>query len=109
MVQGLQESSHIESKQVRLYDRAHRAIACLDFFTTHQWRFISENPIRLLEQLSDSDRHTFDFDVRKIDWNSYIETYILGARRFILKDDPSTLPQARKNLTRYSIDYWWRI
>jgi len=87
-------------KWVRLYDRAHRAIACLDFFTTHQWRFISENPIRLLEQLSDSDRHTFDFDVRKIDWNSYIETYILGARRFILKDDPSTLPQARKNLTR---------
>lgn len=90
-------------KWVRLYDRAHRAIACLDFFTTHQWRFISKNPIQLLDHLSDSDRRTFDFDVRKIDWNSYIETYILGARRFILKDDPSTLPQARKNLTRLFI------
>lgn len=88
-------------KQVRLYDRAHRAIGCLDFFTTHQWRFISENPIRLLDYLSDEDKETFYFDVRQIDWTAYIETYILGARRFILKDDPSTLPAARKNLNRY--------
>jgi len=87
-------------KWVRLYDKAHRAISCLDFFTTHQWRFVSDNPIRLLEHLSDSDRRTFDFDVRNINWNTYIETYILGARRFILKDDLSTLPQARKNLSR---------
>lgn len=87
-------------KWVRLYDRAHRAISCLDFFTTHQWRFISENPIRLLDHLSNGDKQTFYFDVRGIDWNSYIETYILGARRFILKDDPSTIPAARKNLNR---------
>ena len=86
--------------KVRLYDRAHRAISCLDFFTTHQWRFISENPIRLLDHLSNGDKQTFYFDVRGIDWNSYIETYILGARRFILKDDPSTIPAARKNLNR---------
>lgn len=85
---------------VRLYDRAHRAIGCLDFFTTHQWRFISENPIRLLSYLSEKDRQTFYFDVRKIDWTAYIETYVLGARRFILKDDLSTLPEARRNLNR---------
>ena len=88
-------------RQVRLYERAHRAIGCLDFFTTHQWRFISENPIRLLDFLSEKDKQTFYFDVRQIDWSSYIETYVLGARRFILKDDPSTLPEARRNLNRY--------
>lgn len=87
-------------KWVRLYDRAHRAISCLDFFTTHQWQFVSENPIRLLDYLSDVDKETFYFDVRQIDWNVYIETYVLGARRFILKDDMSTLQDARKNLNR---------
>ena len=87
-------------RQVRLYDRAHHAISCLDFFMTHQWRFVSENPIRLLDFLSESDRRTFYFDVRQIDWNSYITTYVNGARRYILKDDPSTIPAARRNLTK---------
>lgn len=91
---------HFLFRQVRLYDRAHRAISCLDFFTTHQWQFVSENPIRLLDYLSDADKETFYFDVRQIDWNEYIETYVLGARRFILKDDMSTLSDARKNLNR---------
>lgn len=85
---------------MRLYDRAHRAISCLDFFMTHQWRFVSENPIRLLDYLSESDRRTFYFDVRQISWDSYIETYVIGARRYILKDNPSTLPAARRNLNK---------
>ncbi|KAI9564153.1 hypothetical protein GHT06_007891 [Daphnia sinensis] len=87
-------------KWVRLYDRAHHAISCLDFFMTHQWRFVSENPIRLLDFLSEADRRTFYFDVRQIDWNTYIGTYVAGARRYILKDDPSTLPAARRNLKK---------
>lgn len=70
------------------------------YFTTHEWRFISENPIQLLESMSDEDRRIFYFDVRDIDWASYLETYALGTRRFILKDDPSTLPAARKHLRR---------
>lgn len=86
--------------QVRLYDRAHHAIGCLNFFMMHQWRFVSENPIRLLDHLSESDKRTFYFDVRQIDWDAYIETYIKGARRYILKDDLSTLPTARRNLNK---------
>ncbi|XP_057366398.1 putative fatty acyl-CoA reductase CG5065 [Daphnia carinata] len=85
---------------VRLYDKAHRAMSCLNYFTTHEWRFISENPIHLLEKMSPEDRRIFYFDVRTIDWASYLETYALGTRRFILKDDPSTLPAARRHLTR---------
>jgi len=88
---------------VRLYAKAHRAMSCLDFFTTHEWRFISENSIHLLEKMSPEDRRVFYFDVRTIDWASYLETYALGTRRFILKDDPSTLPAARRHLRRM---YW---
>lgn len=76
-------------------------MACLNYFTTHEWRFISENPIQLLEKMSPEDRRVFYFDVRDIDWASYLETYALGTRRFILKDDPSTLPAARRHLNRY--------
>lgn len=72
----------------------------LSFFTTNEWKFIVENPYHLMEQMSVEDRRTFYFDVRTIDWPSYIQTYTLGTRRFILKDDPSTLPAARKHLQR---------
>jgi fatty acyl-CoA reductase len=70
---------------------------------THQWRFVSENQIRLLDYLSETDRSIFYFDVRQINWKSYIETYVAGARRYILKDDPSTLPAARRNLKKYNV------
>ncbi|XP_057371715.1 putative fatty acyl-CoA reductase CG5065 [Daphnia carinata] len=88
------------TRWVRMYAKAALAFSSLEFFTTHQWRFLSNNPIRLLEELSNQDKKTFYFDVREIDWKSYFETYVLGTRRFVLKDDPSTLPLAKRNLNR---------
>jgi fatty acyl-CoA reductase len=89
--------------QVRLYMKADKAISSLEFFTTHQWRFISDNPIHLLEEMTTKDREMFYFDVRNINWQSYLENYILGIRQFTLKDDPTTLPAARTNLKRYRL------
>ena len=89
------------TKQVRLYDRVHKIFKGYEYFTTHQWRFISENFIHLLDQMSEKDRQVFYFDVRQINWKSYMVDNVLGTRKFILKDDPSTLPAARKNLNRY--------
>lgn len=86
--------------QVRRYEKATRAFSCLEFFTTNQWRFVSDNPIRLLSEMSENDKNLFYFDVREIDWQSYYEIYVLGARRYILKDDLTSLPLARSNLKR---------
>lgn len=86
--------------QVRLYRKAHRALAVSEFFTTNQWRFLSSNPIRLLDEMSPQDRKIFCFDVRQIDWKNYFESYIIGVRRFILKENPKSIPIARVKLTR---------
>lgn len=41
----------------------------------------------------------------KIDWEDYITNYIRGARHFLLKEKPETLPQARILLRRlYLLD-----
>lgn len=87
--------------QVKMYAKATIAFSSLEFFTTHQWKFISNNPIRLMEEMSTQDKKTFYFDVREIEWKSYFDVFIQGARRFVLKEDPSTLPLARRNLNRY--------
>ena len=62
---------------------------------------MSNNPIKLIEEMSVEDRRVFNFDVREINWESYVTNYILGARRFLLKDNIQTLQIARRNLSRY--------
>lgn len=78
-------------------------MSCLNFYTIRQWRFISDNAIRLLSKLSGEDRRVFYFDVREIDWRAYIRNYVLGARKYILKEPDGTEPAARIIVARL---YW---
>lgn len=80
--------------------RLHKAAKCLEYFSTQEWNFRDDNVRELWEQLSPVDRQTFMFDVREIDWPSYLEHYILGIRHFILKENPKTLPAARSHIKK---------
>jgi len=71
------------------------------FFALHQFQFVNDNFIHLLDQMSAEDRRTFNFDVRQIDWQSYVEDYCLGIREYILKDSGKTIPAARTSLMKF--------
>jgi alcohol-forming fatty acyl-CoA reductase len=86
---------------MRVQEKLSRAVACLEFFTTHEWRFSNANVVRLAGELSPKDREMFNFDMRSLQWPLYMEQYVLGTRRFLLKDDPSTFPAARRHLRKY--------
>lgn len=66
-------------------------MSCLEFYTMRQWHFVSRNPAA-------EDRSTYNFDVQKINWESYMESYVLGVRKYLLKEDSSTLDLRRSNL-----------
>lgn len=85
---------------VHVQTKLQKAVSCLEYFTTHEWRFNNENMLRLLGQMSPADRKIFDFNINDLDWRTYIESYVLGTRKFVLKDDPSTFPTAKKHLRR---------
>lgn len=55
----------------------------------------------LLHTLSPKDREIFVFDVRNIDWDKYVERYVLGFREFLFKQRPESLPASRKRMVRY--------
>nr|CAD7567382.1 unnamed protein product [Timema californicum] len=74
------------------------AAVCLHYFTTQQWIFNDDKVRQLSSMLSVEDKKCFSFDVREIDWPTYIESYILGMRQFLFKEKPSSLPTARKKL-----------
>lgn len=87
-------------RMMRVQNKLEKASACLEYFTTRQWAFADDNVKALCSALSPEDQNTFDFDVTNIDWDAYIESYVLGIRRFLFKESPDTLPKSRKTLRR---------
>lgn len=87
-------------KMVKLYQKLHRAIQSLNYFTTHEWKFHCNNQFMLMDRMSEKDKQIFNFDIKQLNWSSYWQDYVLGARQFILKEETSSLPVARKKLQK---------
>ncbi|RZF42877.1 hypothetical protein LSTR_LSTR014703 [Laodelphax striatellus] len=85
---------------VTVQNKLLRAAECLEFFTTHEWKFTNTNMLKLYESLPPSDRELFNFDVNDINWQEYMQLYWLGIRRFILKEDLSNDSAARSRLRK---------
>ncbi|XP_072758734.1 putative fatty acyl-CoA reductase CG5065 [Anoplolepis gracilipes] len=83
---------------VRIQSRVNMGLELLQYYTMKQWIFRNNNMHELQHRLGPSDRETFFMDTKLISWNEYLLIYILGTRQYYLKDDPSTLPRARRVL-----------
>lgn len=81
-----------------IYQKVHRTTAALEYFTTNEWIYRTENFEALNEELSLEDRRKFLIDVRAIDWPKYMENYVLGIRHYLLREDPKTIDAAKFRL-----------
>lgn len=43
----------------------------------------------------------FNFDVRQLHWAEYMESYCMGTKKYVLNEELSGLPAARKHLNKY--------
>nr|CAD7203105.1 unnamed protein product [Timema douglasi] len=68
----------------------------------NEWTFKNTNLRYLLTQLTPKDRDTFNFDAANIDVEEYVKNWVVGSRRFILRLDDSSIPEAKKKLRRLS-------
>jgi len=50
--------------------------------------------------MSETDKKLFNFDVKTINWEDYMNNFYLGIRKFLLKEEESNIPQAKKRLQR---------
>ena len=120
---------------VGIQRRISQGLKVLQYYTTKNWTFKNDKFLRMKERMSPKDRELFFFSVEEvckfhndissaswglhhiyssfafllvpfqIDWNDYLGNYILGARHFLLKEKPETLPKARVLLNRlYLLD-----
>ncbi|XP_076350975.1 putative fatty acyl-CoA reductase CG5065 [Tachypleus tridentatus] len=95
---------------VQVYKRVHRAVHILEYFTTHEWTFQANNMLTLMRKLKGLDKKVFDLDMCQIDLCDYMKNYVLGVRRFVLKEDDSTLAEARRKLrVLYYIEFIFQV
>ncbi|CAH2101870.1 unnamed protein product [Euphydryas editha] len=81
---------------VKIQKRVSYGLEVLQYYTTKEWFFKNDYYRSLEKQISKDDNEIFYTNIEVVNWSSYIRNYIKGAREFCLKEDPSTLPQARK-------------
>ncbi|XP_035280987.1 fatty acyl-CoA reductase 1 isoform X1 [Anguilla anguilla] len=87
-------------QMMRIFNRLHKAIALLEYFSSQDWEWNSDNMSMLLSQLSPEDRKTFNFDVRQLNWPEYIENYCIGTKKYVLNEDMADIPAARQHLRK---------
>jgi alcohol-forming fatty acyl-CoA reductase len=91
---------YFSGRFVKLQEKVNAAMESLTYFTTNQWTCDTDNVISLLTTLSPADSEKFNFDLRTIPWDDYIFGYGVGIRQYIMKDELSTVPAARKRVKK---------
>lgn len=87
----------------KIQQKIHTSLDILSVFIHNQWYWDNRQLRLLYKNMCPSDQHTFDFDAYKIDYRTFMASWILGARRFLLKLDDSTIPASRRLLNKL---YW---
>lgn len=76
-----------------------------EYFVLNGWNFDAKNFRRVIRAANQTqaDCNEFNCDTSAINWDEYVEHYLMGIRTFILRDDASSLPKARRKLRKI---YW---
>ena len=85
---------------VRIQRRIQGGLDVLQYYTTKEWVFRNDNLKALSSSLLEKDKETFYTDIKMVDWDEYIKHFVLGTRHYVLKEDPATLPKARRHMRR---------
>jgi len=89
----------------RLWGKVEKAVNTLEYFTTREWDFQTKSMIDVWNQMTPEDQTLFNYDMRQsgFRWDQYLEMYILGVKKFILNEQLSNLPNARKHYKKLQL------
>ncbi|KAM6937799.1 fatty acyl-CoA reductase 1 isoform 1-T1 [Xenentodon cancila] len=89
-----------DPRMMKTITRLHKAMMVLEYFTSHSWVWNMDNMAMLQAQMSHEDKKVFNFDVRQLHWAEYMESYCMGTKKYVLNEELSGLPAARKHLNK---------
>ncbi|XP_025409428.1 fatty acyl-CoA reductase wat-like [Sipha flava] len=88
------------------YKKMHKFSRVLSYFSLKSWLFRDNNTRSLVQKLSKLDRTLFNFDISKLNWDSYFERHMTGIRLYIFQDPVETLPEGHKHCKRLYMAYY---
>uniref|UniRef100_A0A8B9BDS0 Fatty acyl-CoA reductase n=1 Tax=Anser brachyrhynchus TaxID=132585 RepID=A0A8B9BDS0_9AVES len=85
-------------RMMKTISRLHKAMMLLEYFTSNSWVWNTENMTMLMNHFYFMP--AFNFDVRQLHWAEYMENYCMGTKKYVLNEEMSGLPAARKHLNK---------
>lgn len=83
-----------------MYDKIHQSQALLSPYLLKEWYLANDNTQKLLKRMTFKDRELFNFDILKLNWQTYMVSYAKGIRVYLLKDPMSTLSEGIRKQER---------
>ncbi|CAG9828967.1 unnamed protein product [Diabrotica balteata] len=85
------------------YKKIHSSIISTAPFATKGWKFRNDNVQKVWLGMDHRDKETFFFNMRDVNWTCFIRSYVMGIRKYILKDSDKTLQAAKRKYKWLSI------
>nr|XP_012134572.1 PREDICTED: putative fatty acyl-CoA reductase CG5065 [Megachile rotundata]XP_012134573.1 PREDICTED: putative fatty acyl-CoA reductase CG5065 [Megachile rotundata]XP_012134574.1 PREDICTED: putative fatty acyl-CoA reductase CG5065 [Megachile rotundata] len=86
-------------KLMKRMESVKRIARSTEFFRVNEWTFHNDNVIDMAKKLKSlKDGNNFTVTTEGLNWESYIRNYVLGVRKYVLKDTPDSLKEARSRL-----------
>lgn len=86
---------------VKLQRRIYIANMAVQYFLTNEWAFLNTNTMALDKSLLPEDAESFGFKAEEFDVYDYLLNAMKGAKKYLLKEDESTLEAAIKHSRRW--------
>lgn len=74
---------------VKHYQYATKNFDVIKPFACTAQKFYVDNAEKLFNSLSKSDQEKFPFDIRSVNWKDAMDSYVLGVKKYLLKEDCS--------------------
>ncbi|XP_013176093.1 PREDICTED: fatty acyl-CoA reductase 1-like [Papilio xuthus] len=104
---------------VKLYEKVYKSNKLFSHFIQKEWLFCDKNLQELYKKMSNTDKTIFNFNIVTVNMKQLITTWILGIRKYLIKDDLKGTEFAKKktfwlNILNYIIltvyaFCWWKI
>jgi fatty acyl-CoA reductase len=88
---------------VRTQLKIQKIFKILEYFTSNEWEFTNDNVLMLGEQLNVQDAQDFNFNIKSLNWTSFIEQYYLGTKKYLLHENMDNTRRNRKKMNRIRI------
>lgn len=85
---------------ITLNQRLQSMSQVLAFFSLREWKFKTDNVQKLNSRLTMEDAAVYNLDPYSIDWNEHNRNFVIGARRYILKESDENIEEAKRHLRK---------